>query len=390
MHLQLADRLEIGKPRRTSEGYLAVRARAARSGVYDYLGREIDPEGKHFAADQTVKVYRPEAEVFAKDAVHSFLMKPITDDHPSVAVTADNWRQHAKGVNAGAMRDGEYLAFDLLIMDKATIEAVDSGKRELSNGYGCELEIADGTAPDGTAYQAIQRSIRGNHVAVVDKARAGSECRISDGGNKLFGNCDAAPIVLDALAPRETTKMPHTLIIDGLQVADVSDQAKAAIEKLQGQLGDAQAKVTAAETQVATLTTDKATLEAKVTTLEQQAKDAAITPAKLRDAAKAYAGVVARAKALGVAVTDEMDEAAIMKAVVAAKIGDAAKDWNDVQVAASFATLAKDVKVEAKDGDIVPIHSAVVANDGADQEVKDAYEAMVADLTGAKKDKAAA
>jgi hypothetical protein len=78
-----ADRLTIGDRRRTKEGYLAVRARAARAGIYDYLGREVDPEGKHFRTDQVVKVYRPETEVFAKDSVHSFMLKPITDNHPT-------------------------------------------------------------------------------------------------------------------------------------------------------------------------------------------------------------------------------------------------------------------------------------------------------------------
>lgn len=65
---------------------------------------------------------------------------------------------------------------------------------------------------------------------------------------------------------------------------------------------------------------------------------------QLRDAAKAYAQTVDKAKALGVTVSDEMDEPAIRKAVVSAKIGDAAKDWSDEQIAASFATLTADAK----------------------------------------------
>ena len=54
-------------------------------------------------------------------------------------------------------------------------------------------------------------------------------------------------------------------------------------------------------------------------------------------------------KALGVEVKDDQDEPAIMKAVVAAKLGDACKDWNDDQFAASFASLTKDAKVETTD-----------------------------------------
>jgi hypothetical protein len=419
----LADRLELGQPRRTKEGYLAVRAKAARAGVYDYRGREIDPEGQHFAADQVVKVYRPEDEVFDTESVRSFLLKPITNDHPAQPVTADNWKTVAKGVNAGAMRDGEYLAFDLVLMDAGTIDAVESGKKQLSNGYQCELEVGDGTAPDGTAYQATQRRIRGNHVAIVDKARAGAECRI---GDAECVSADAVDLLAKLLtdqrtyqpennsgnnppdARRETSnpsgevhlsqdgglKMPHTLIIDGLQVPNVSDEAKAAIEKLQGQLNDERtgraADKTALETQVATLTTDKATLEAKVTTLEKQVEDSKITPTMLRDAAKAFAITAGKAKALGVDVTDDMDEPAIMKAVVTAKLGDAAKDWTDIQIAASFATLAKDARpAEAND----PLRQALAdgtRSNTADAQIKDAYEDMVKDMTTSWEPKKAA
>jgi hypothetical protein len=51
----------------------------------------------------------------------------------------------------------------------------------------------------------------------------------------------------------------------------------------------------------------------------------------LRDAARAYAVTAGKAKKLGVTVTDAMDEPAIMKAVVDAKLGDKAKGWTDAQ-----------------------------------------------------------
>jgi hypothetical protein len=117
-------------------------------------------------------------------------------------------------------------------------------------------------------------------------------------------------------------------------------------------------KIAGLETQVATLTTDKATLEAQVATLDQAVKDAAPTPQQLRDAARTLGLAIGKAKALGVTVTDAMDEPAIMKAVVSAKMGDAAKDWNDAQIAASFAVLAKDAKVTTTDG----LADALVSN----------------------------
>jgi hypothetical protein len=360
------DALELGKPRRTKEGYLAVRARSARTGVYKYDGHQVDPENKHGLRDQgTVNVLRDEATVFDERAVRTFVGKPITVDHPNQAVTAANWKDHSRGAIMGALRDGDYLAFDLLLMDAGAIKAVEDGKKELSNGYAAALEFGDFTAPDGTKCQVRQSRIEdGNHVALVDAGRAGPNCRISDGGNLLFETCDAATIIFDSPITLESPKMPHTLTIDGFQVPDVSDAAKAAIEKLQGQAKDALAAKDAADAQVATLTTEKAALDAKVVTLEKQVSDAKLSPQQLRDAAKAYQGVVDKAKALGVAVTDEMDEGAVMKATVTAKLGDAAKDWTDVQIAASFATLTKDAK--ATSDNIVPITTPKTFGDGAD------------------------
>jgi hypothetical protein len=353
------DRLELGSPKRTKEGFLAVRARAARAGIYDYLGRELDPSGAHFRADQIVKVYRPAEEVFSRDAVHSFLLKPITNDHPSVPVTADNWKQHARGVNAGAMRDGDFLAFDLVLMDKATIADVESGKRELSNGYSSEIHLAkDGKHPDGTVCDAWQGSIRGNHIALVQAGRAGPECRIGD-----HALCDAIQVdVLDRLLNSQTYR--DDLARDNFHASDsgqgqgaalmlitidsipfeLSDQAAAAVRKLQGQLSDAVAAQGQAETALATITTQLATKDAELVTVKAQLDSAKLTPAQLRDAAASFQRTVDKAKALGVAVTDSMDEPAIIKAAVLAKVGDAAKDWNDAQLAASFATLAADTR----------------------------------------------
>src|SRR5690606_18261432 len=144
-------------------------------------------------------------------------------------------------------------------------------------------------------------------------------------------------------------------------------------DKLQGQIKDANEAKDKALADVATLTTEKQQLDAKVTTLEKQVADAKLTPQQLRDAAKAYAAVCDKAKALGVTVTDEMDEAAVMKAVVSAKIGDAAKDWNDAQIAASFATLTADVKpaVQPIGAPQIVANAATLADQALEKSVTD-------------------
>lgn len=375
--MQFRDALTLDAPKRTKDGFLAVRARSARTGVYQYSGRDVDPDNKHGLRDKAVvNVLRDEATVFDAAAVQSFIGKPVTDDHPAQPVTAANWRDHARGTIMGALRDGEYLAFDLLLTDEATIRKVDAGKRELSNGYGAELEFGQFTAADGTICDARQAKITGgNHVALVDRGRAGSECAIKDG----FAACDA--ITADELKRLQASlsdvkgNAVKKIVLDGLQV-DLSDAdaVSAAFDKLQNQIKDATEAKDKALADVATLTTEKQQLDAKVTTLEKQVADAKLTPQQLRDAAKAYAAVCDKAKALGVTVTDEMDEAAVMKAAVSAKIGDAAKDWNDAQIAASFATLTADIKPAVQ-----PIGAPAIVGDAATL-AEQALEKSVTDL----------
>ena len=365
------DRLTLDAPKRTGEGFLACRARACRTGVYEYSGREVDPDNKHGLRDQAiVNVLRDEATVFDKKAVHSFIGKPITDNHPSEAVNADNWRDHARGVVMGAVKDGEYVAFDLLLTDADAIKAVDGGKRELSNGYAADLEFGDFEAADGTKCPVRQAAIRGNHVALVDRGRAGSECRIADAARCVSLPADAFELLLDERtysggSPGDKNKPTHsggsqvatkTITFDGLPL-EVTDAAEAAITKLQNQLKDAGTAKDKAETDLADAKTKLAERDAEIVTLKKAVEDAKVTPAQLRDQAKAYAQVCDKAKALGVTFADDADSDAIMKAVVDAKMGDAAKDYDAKQIAAAFAVLAKDVKVEDSDPD--PLRAAL-------------------------------
>lgn len=432
-----ADRLTLDAPRRTSDGYMAVRAKAARTGVYQYTGREVDPNNEHGLRDQpSVNVLRDEAAVFDKRAVHSFIGKPITDDHPREAVTASNWRDHGRGVVMGAIRDGDHLAFDLVLMDAGTISKVEAGKAELSNGYAATLEFGDFAGPAGEKCQARQAAIVGNHVAIVDRGRAGPSCRIGDAAI-----CDALPIALqdgakeaaawlkkaialhekhmngsapttgkegeksqmlmmeqmkNALAELEgggmksgmkmdcypfhihdQEKPVKTMLIDGLTV-DVGNAytAVATIQTLLNARDAATGRVTSLEADVATKDAQIATLTAEKKALE----DAKPTPAQLRDAAKAFALVVDKAKAAGITVTDEMDEAAIRKALVDAKLGAAAAAYTADQIAVAFDVLTKDAKPAYQSVPSIP--APMVAKDSA-ASIQSARAAWLADKQGA-------
>ncbi|WP_257541043.1 DUF2213 domain-containing protein [Sphingobium sp. CFD-1] len=368
-----ADQLTLDAPRRTQDGYLAVRARAARVGVYQYAGHEVDPENKHGLRDQAVvNVLRDDATVFDAKSVHSFIGKPVTDNHPSVPVSATNWRDHARGIVMGAMRDGEYLAFDLMLTDAGAIQAVENGKRELSNGYQADLTYGQFKAADGTICQAKQVAVAGNHVAIVDRGRAGPSCAIKDS----VAICDANAALLDGLTPPlEKPKMKIT--IGDAKDVDLSDGAAVALAvgALNTSLADAQTKVGTLTADLATANTAIQAKDGEIAVLNAKLKDVEVTPAKLQQLADARADVIGKAKALAPSiVTDGKSDAEIRKEAVTAKLGDAAKDMADAAIEGAFLALTKD----AKPAD--PLRTAL--SDGIRQPVNDA--AVVSTIRNAR------
>lgn len=161
----------------SAEGYLICRGvPVARSGTQLYLPAELGlPPG---AAPDPVPVYRPEGEVFSPACMASFEGKPVTEDHPDLpeGVSAENIRLyqkgHAQNIRRGKGAQGNLLLADLVITDPETIRHIRDGKREISCGYTYTLAEENG--------RYVQRDIRGNHIAVVDRGRAGARVRIND------------------------------------------------------------------------------------------------------------------------------------------------------------------------------------------------------------------
>lgn len=357
--------------RMTNDGYMVAMPRVARTGIQDYAGWEVGrPDMKR------VRVYRPPEEVFKADSAASFAYKPITDDHPPEQVTADNWKKYARGQAGGEIgKDGIFMRVPMVFMDSAVIKKVNDGKVELSVGYSTDLKWVSGMTPDNEAYDAMQTNIRANHIALVDKARGGSKLRVGDKHkeNELrddetagfdFGRQCRLVDTLISSSKGDTAMADVTLkkmTIDSVEVdmTDTAisvtkralDQRDASIKELTQKLADAQAEVVKVTTQAAT---DKAANEtavkakdAEITTLKQQVTDAALTPAKLDDMVKARSTMIDKAKVLmgdTALVIDGKSDHEIRKQVVDAKVGEAAKAWDEAQVRVSFDSLAAGVQ----------------------------------------------
>lgn len=168
----MALRIDVGSlrsPRFRPDGGANVDGALTRTGVFVYRN-----------ADGTERrEYRPAAEVFKADSLASFEGVALTDDHPPESISADNARTYARGaVLAAPKKDGNWIVAPISVFDAALVAKMRSGKVQLSCGYDVDLVEQPGTTPDGERYDAVQTNIRGNHVAIVDIARAGSAARV--------------------------------------------------------------------------------------------------------------------------------------------------------------------------------------------------------------------
>jgi hypothetical protein len=181
MKMQMNERLIMDQGammRRTTDGYLVAAPRVARTGIQLYRGSEVGMKDR-----AVVRVYRPEQAVFDKDSMATMAFKPITDDHPPVQVTAENWKEYAVGQSGDQVaRDGEFIRVPMVLMDQKSITKLEAGKAELSVGYNCNIDFVDGKTDDGLEYDAVQSDIRVNHIAIVTAARGGHDLRIGDNG----------------------------------------------------------------------------------------------------------------------------------------------------------------------------------------------------------------
>jgi len=324
---------QLSNTRLTRDGYLVASVLCARTGIQDYLGEEMDKPDMPI-----VKVYRPESSVFAKDSLSTFVGKPTTNDHPPVQVTADNWKEYAVGsIGEEVLRDGEYIRVPITLMDAATIKAVQDGKREISMGYEMDLTWESGQTPDGHAYDAVMSNLRMNHLAIVDRGRAGSRARIGDSDHpKPWG---VAPLVTDG-----KPSMTRKIVIDGITI-ETTDQGAEAISKLQAEkqtLADAKAAdKTAHDAAIAAKDKELATKDAEIDAL----KKAALTDAQLDAKVQARAALISKAQKLAkdADFAGKSDIDIMTAAVTAVRGADAVKDKSPAYIEAAF-----DLAVDAK------------------------------------------
>jgi len=153
----------------TPQGGMRVDAYVRKVGILEYP----EPSGN------VRREFVPPEELTHADSIASLRAAPVTNRHPPGAVTRKNYRQFAAGhVDGDGRMDGDHLGCALVIQADDALGAVESGGvREVSAGYTCTLDPTPGIW-QGQRYDAIQREIRYNHVALVPQGRAGASVRL--------------------------------------------------------------------------------------------------------------------------------------------------------------------------------------------------------------------
>jgi hypothetical protein len=204
----------IEKYETTPEGYLRAWATIARTGVQTYTD-----------ADGSIRrEYRPEAEVASPESLTSFGGKAITFEHPPILLDSQNTKNYQIGfTGTDIVYDNGFVRAVMTITDQEAIDRIMRGDaKEVSAGYRVEFDPTPGVTENGENYDGIQKSISGNHVAVVRRGRAGPQVKLH------LDRLDAAD---PSLIPQyEEPSMTAKVMFDGAEF-EVSESVALAITK---------------------------------------------------------------------------------------------------------------------------------------------------------------
>ena len=168
--VQRFDSLPLDATYFTEEGYLVDHPIVTSVGIFIYH----NPDGS-----ERRELRLPE-EVFAEKSLASYKGKPVIITHDAGYVDTENVQEEGIGtILSNGYRDGNDVRAEIVIHDIDSVKR--SGMRELSCGYNLRLDETPGVW-EGQPYDAIQRDIEINHLALVNKARAGEQARLNMDG----------------------------------------------------------------------------------------------------------------------------------------------------------------------------------------------------------------
>lgn len=289
----------------TPEGYLRGTAIVTNIGVFEYMRGDGSVQ----------RELRSPETVFDPSFLESLKAKPITFKHPSQNVDVMNFKDFAVGMTDSAIvTDAYHVAIGMTVTDPIAIASIKKGMRGLSVGYKCDLVQAnDASRYLGMPYDFEQKNLKANHLALVEKGRAGDAAKI---------RMDSPDAVI--LVPTEEVNVENTLRTINLDGADYKAE-----DKVIDAIKASTARADELQTKVETLASEKSTLEAERDKQKERAdalsteldalKKNHIDADKLPEFIANRVALEKIAEKVGIEKIDTMSDQDIMVAVIKAK-----------------------------------------------------------------------
>lgn len=163
-----------------ADGRLHVdRSHISKATVNPYYGKEIPGyEALGLAPDKVYRLLRDPVEL--ERGAETFARLPILSEHVPVTVDAPRPDLVVGAIGSEITFTPPYLDADLCIWDAASIAGIETDKvRELSCAYRYVPVMEPGTF-EGQSYDGRMTEIQGNHLALVEVGRAGSDVVVAD------------------------------------------------------------------------------------------------------------------------------------------------------------------------------------------------------------------
>lgn len=166
---------------RDENGYMRGVAIIGRVGIQTYKMRD----------GSVIRVLRRPEEVSDPESLASMRMLPMSKEHPQKNFTPATIRgQQVGSVGENVHFADGYVYAPLIITEQAAQDGVYSGAgRELSIGYKARV-VREAGLWNNEPYDIEQTRIRGNHVALTAKARAGAEAAVEVADSASAEGCD--------------------------------------------------------------------------------------------------------------------------------------------------------------------------------------------------------
>lgn len=163
-----------------ADGRLHVdRSHISKAAINPYYGKEIPGfEQLGLEPDRIYRLYRDPVEL--ERAAPTFARLPILSEHVPVTVDSPRPELVVGVIGSEVAFDAPYLDADTCFWDSVAIAGIEEGRvRELSCAYRY-VPIMEPGEVDGQPYDGRMTEIQGNHLALVEVGRAGSDVVVAD------------------------------------------------------------------------------------------------------------------------------------------------------------------------------------------------------------------